>query len=808
MSNIFRDIHFGLRLLARNPGFTAVAVLTLGLGIGANTAIFSVVYGTLIEPLPYHDPEQLVMVWAKPRPDGRNSAAAGDFVEWRKQSTVFQGLHAWTSRGVSLAIGNDRPEQISAAPITPGWITNFGLLLQMGRDFLPEEGEVGKDDRVILSHKLWQERFDGDPRIVGRQLRIDGRPHTVVGVLRAGPADRIQHRLWLPLAFRPEQINHDFHWLTVMGRLKPGVTLAQANAEMNQIMGRIAEAHPASKKGWSVSVEPLQNNFLPRNTILGLWFLLVGVCFVLLIACANVANLLLARGAVRQRELAVRSSLGASPRAIATQLLAESVVLAGLGGVLGIALAVGFMRLFLAVMPAFTLPSEVDIRLSIPVLAFSVAAVLLSGVLFGCAPAWQAARLNLNDTLKEGGRAQRAGRHRMQRARGGGEFALALTLLAGGGLAVHSLMNLSRTELGFPTERLLTFFLPIPPTRLEGAERIRLFHEQLHGRIEALPGVQSASIATGGPLQGGFGMAFNVVGRPPAQGSQRDASRFLMVTPDYFRTYGLQVTRGRGFDATDSASSPRVAVINEAFVKRYFPNEDPLAQRLAVDELNPGLARLGAPVEWQVVGVVRDVRAGGPRNVARPEIHVPFAQSPWPSVSVAVRTTSDPNALRNSIGDVIQKMDPDVPMAGVQTMEQRIHESMTNDRFNALLFSSFAGVALVLAAIGIYGVMSFVVAQRSHEVGLRMALGADRAQVVRLVMREGMKTALAGTLLGLAGAWGVGRAMQGMFFGVSPLDLGRFLAIAAILVATALLACYVPARRASSVDPVVALREQ
>jgi putative ABC transport system permease protein len=807
MRNLLRDVRFGVRLLARNPGFTAIAVLTLGLGIGANTAIFSVVYGTLIEPLPYHDPEQLVMVWAKPKPDNRNAAAAGDFLEWRKQSTVFQGLHAWTGRGVSLAMGNDRPEQISAAPVTPGWIQNFGLLLQLGRDFLPEEGEVGKDDRVILSHALWQERFEGDPQIVGRQVRLDGRPHTVVGVLRAGPADRIQHRLYVPLAFQPEQINHDFHWLSVMGRLKPGVTLAQANAEMNQIMGRIAEAHPASKKGWSVSVEPLQNNFLPRNTILGLWFLLAGVAFVLLIACANVANLLLARGAVRQRELAVRSSLGASPRAIATQLLAESVVLAGLGGLLGIALAVGFMRLFLAVMPAFTLPSEVDIRLSIPVLAFSVVAAMVSGVIFGCAPAWQATRQNLNETLKEGGRALRAGRNRLQRALVVVEFALALTLLAGGGLAVHSLMNLSRTELGFPTERLLTFFLPIPATRLEGPERIRLFHEQLHDRIAAVPGVQSVSVATGGPLQGGFGMAFNVVGRPVAQGSQRDGSRFLMVTPDYFRTYGLQVTRGRGFDSSDTASSPRVAVINEAFVKRYFANEDPLAQRLAVDELNPGLARLGAPVEWQVIGVLRDVRAGGPRNEPRPEIHVPFAQSPWPSVSVAVRTAGDPNALRNSIGDVVQKLDPDVPMSGVQTMEQRIQESMTNDRFNALLFAAFAVVALVLAAIGIYGVMSFVVAQRSHELGLRMALGADRHQVVQLVMRDGIKTALLGTLLGFAGAYGVGRAMQGMWYGVSPLDLGRFGAIALVLVATALLACYVPARRAATVDPVVALRE-
>jgi len=808
MGNLLRDIRYGVRLLARNPGFTAVAVLTLALGIGANTAIFSFVHGTLIEPLPYHDPEQLVMVWSKPRPDSRNSAAAGDFLDWKAQSTVFQGLHAWTGRSVSLAMGNDRPEQLQAAPVTPGWIGNFGLHLLLGRDFLPEEGEIGKDDKVILSYSLWQERFGGDPAILGREVRLDGKPHTVVGVLRRGAADRVQHRLYLPLAFTPEQVNHDFHWLTVMGRLKPGVTLEQANAEMGVIASRIAEAFPASKKGWGISVEPLQNNFLPRNTILGLWFLLAGVSFVLLIACANVANLLLARGAVRQREVAVRASLGASPRQIAGQFVVESVVLASLGGILGTALAAALMRAILALMPAFTLPSEVDPRLSVPVLLFTLAAALVSGVLFGCAPAWQATRLDLNETLKEGGRSAVGRRSRVQRVLVVAEFALALTLLAGGGLAVHSLMNLSRVDLGFPTERLLTFFLPVPPARLEGPERVLLFYGQLRDRIATLPGVRSVAVSTGAPLQGGFGMAFNVVGRPAAQGSARDAAAFVMATPEYFPTFGFQILRGRGLTEQDVAGSRRVALVNETFVKRHLASVDPLAQRLAVDELTPGQARVGRPIEWQIVGVFRDVRNGGPRNEPRPEIDVPFAQSPWPSARVTVRSTGDPNALRNGIGAVIQSMDPDLPMAGVRTMEEVVHESLSNDRFNALLFSAFAILALVLAAIGIYGVMSFVVAQRSHEIGLRMALGAGRSQVVGLVMREGMTTALLGTAFGFVGAYFVGRTMQGMFFGVSPLDFGRFGAIALTLAATGLLACYVPARRAATVDPMIALREE
>ena len=808
MQNLLRDVQFGLRLLIKNPGFTAVAVLTLGLGIGANTAIFSVVYGTLLEPLPYHDPEQLVMVWSKPQPDSRNSVAAGDYLDWKAQSTVFQGMHAWTGRDVSLAIGNDRPEQISAAPVTPGWIGNFGLQLQLGRDFTPEEGEVGQDDRVILCNSLWRERFDGDPAIVGKQIRLDGKPHTVVGVLRAGPGDRVQHKMYLPLAFTPDQINHDFHWLLVMGRLKPGVTLAQANAEMAGIAKRIADAFPDAKKGWGISVEPLQNNFLSRDTIAGLWFLLAGVSFVLLIACANVANLLLARGAVRQREVALRSSLGASPRRIVTQFLAESVVLALLGGLFGVALAVGLMRAFLAAMPAYTLPSEVDVRLSVPVLIFTVAAVMLSGLLFGCAPAWQATRLDLNETLKEGGRSAQAGRSRVQRALVVAEFALALTLLAGGGLAIHSLVNLSRVDLGFRTDRLLTFFLPMPTKRLEGAERVVLFYDRMQEKIRALPGVQAVPVSTGAPLQGGFGMAFDVVGRPKAQGSARDSASFIMATPDYFKTYGLPILKGRGFSALDTATSPRVAVVNESFVKRHLKDVDPLTQRVTVDELLPGQTRVGEAVEWQIVGVARDVKNRGPRGEVRPEIDVPFAQSPWPGVVVTVRSSSDPNALRTSIGAVIQQMDPDLPMAGVRTVEELVHQRLSNDRFNALLFSAFAVVALALAAIGIYGVMSFVVAQRSHEVGLRMALGADRSQVVRLVMRDGMKTALWGTVIGFAGAYAVGRAMQGMWFGVGALDPGRFLVIALTLIATALLACYVPARRASTVDPAVALRER
>jgi len=807
MSNLLRDVRFGLRLLAKKPGFTAVAVLTLALGIGANTAIFSVVHGTLLEPLPYRDPEQLVMVWSKPQPNSRNGAAAGDFLDWRAQSTVFQGLHAWTARGYALAVGNDRPERVEAAPVTPGWIQNFGLALQMGRDFVPEEGQPGKDDKVILSNSLWQERFGANKDILGKQVRLDGRQHTIVGVVAPGPGDRVQHRLYTPLAFTPEQINHTFHWLSVMGRLKPGVTLEQANAEMATIAKRIADEFPDAKKGWGISVEPLQNNFLSANTINGLKFLLAGVSFVLLIACANVANLLLARGATRQKEVAVRSSLGAEPRHIVTQFLAESVVLAGLGGAVGTGLALGLMRVIVTMMPAFTLPSEVDVRLSVPVLLFTVAAAMLSGILFGCAPAIQALRQDVNGTLKEGGRSAVAGRHGLQRALIVAEFAVALTLLAGGGLAIQSLMNLSRVNVGFATERLLTFSLSVPSQRLPDAEKILLFYDRLRERIGALPGVQAMTVATGGPLFGGFGMGFNLASEPRAEGSSRPGAAFLMVTPDYFKTYGLQIVKGRGFDERDGPGGERVAIVNETFVSRHLKGKHPLSESVQVDKLVAGQAKVGEPVTWRIVGVVKDVRNRGLRNDVRPEIDVPFAQSAWPGVRVTIRTAGDPNELRTSVAKIVQEMDPDLPMAGVRTVEQVLYESMSNDRFNAMMFATFAGVALVLAAIGIYGVMSFVVAQRGHEVGLRMALGADRSRVVRLIMTDGMKTALLGTALGFVGAYFVGRTMQGMWFGVGAIDLGRFAAIAMTLIAAALLACYVPARRAATVDPLVALRE-
>jgi putative ABC transport system permease protein len=807
VNNLSRDLRFGFRLLLKNPGFASVAVLALALGIAANTAIFSVVYATLLAPLPYPHPEQLVMVWSKIQ-GNRNVTAAGNFLDWQRDATVFQSLCAWSGKSINLSTSN-RPEQVQAQEVSPGFASMMGQGIVLGRDFLPEEGQVGKDHEAILTNKLWRTRFGADRSIIGRQVQMNGEPYTIVGVLAPGPADRGQAELEVPLAFKPDQINQDFHWLLVMGRLKPGVTLAQANSDMDRVTHHLAEIYPKSDHGWGASVEPLKNDFLDRDVIRGLWLLMGAVGFVLLIACANVANLLLARATTRQKEVAVRASLGASRERLFGQFLAESIALATAGCVVGIGLAWLLLKIIIAMMPPFTLPTEADIRLNVPVLLFTVAASLLAGVLFGCAPAWQAARMNLNEVLKEGGRsALTAGRHGLRRTLVVAEFALALSLLAGGGLAIHSLWNVAHVDLGFRSDHLLTFYLPVPAAQLTDPNQITAFYRQLLDRIQALPGVSSASASEGMPLEGvNFGMPFVIEGHPVSDPSQRPGAGFNMVTPSYFQTFGIRFDRGRPLNDQDIAASMPVAVVDEAFVKKYFPDSDPLQHRIQVEQIIPGVTRLGPYITWQIVGVYHNVRNGGPKQDF-PEIDVPFWQSPWPGASMAVRAAGDPAALTKGIADIVQSLNPNLPLADVKTMDQLIDESMAGDRFTAFLFGGFAAIALLLAALGIYGVMSFAVAQRTHEIGLRMALGAGAGRVVRLILREGMILALIGLALGLGGSYLVGRVMHSLFYDVGTIDVAAFSSVAALLMFSALLACYVPAHRAARVDPMQALREE
>jgi putative ABC transport system permease protein len=807
MSSILRNIQYTVRTLWKSPGLTFTVLLTLALGIGANTAIFTVDYATLLAPLPYPQPDQLVVIWSKIQ-TFHNPMSAGDFLDWKRFNSSFQDINAFSSGTFNIST-NNQPQNIDGRQATVGFYKMFGRSFFLGRDFLPEEGVEGRDHVAILTHKLWM-HLGSDPKIIGQSMRVDGEPYTIVGVLSPGLDDRGREQLTVPLVFKPDQINHDFHWLLTVARLKPGVTIQQAQADMDSVALHIAQENPKSNKGWGVFVEPLKNDFLPSERKQTLWFLLGAVAFILLIACVNVANLLLARGLARQKELAVRSALGATRRSIFVQLLTESLVLAITGGLLGIGVGYGMLRALLAIMPRDTLPNEADLHLNIPILLFTLAATTLAGLLFGSAPAWYASRVDPAETLKEGGRTGvGAGRHRLRQLLVIGEFALALSLLAGAGLAIHSFLNLLRVDLGLRTDHVLTFFLPVPDSRSKEPEKIIAYYKQILSKVNSVPGVTSVSAMTGMPLYGpGFGMPFTIVGQPAfTDPSLRPDTRFGMVTPDFFHTFGVRLIKGRIFTDQDNIASVKVAVINEAFVKKYFKDVDPLQQRLSIEQLVPGVTKLGPPVEWQIIGVYHNVRGGNLRE-DRPETLVSFWQIPWSDVAMGVRTVNDPDAMAKSVAAAINSVDPEVALAEPRSLNEVHDLVLSNDRFSLILFASFAVVALLLAALGVYGVMSFSVAQRSHEIALRMALGANRTRVVFLIVREGLILAGIGLTLGLIGAYFVGRGMQSTLFGVGKIDLSVFASVALVLLLAAIVACIVPARRAASVDPMQALRSE
>jgi len=802
---VLRDIRFGFRVLRKNLGLTAMVIITLALGIGATTAIYTVVYATLLAPMPYPDPEQLVMVWSKIQ-GFHNVVSAGDYLDWQQQSSSFEALKAFTGTSFNMA-GKEEPEMVPAQQTTPGMYSMLGNRFLLGRDFLPEEGTEGKDHVVILMHKMWQ-RLGSDPHIIGKQITLDQKPYTVVGVLAGGQADRLNQDLVVPLVFTPEQKNHDFHWLLVMGRLKPGVTIKEAQANMDGVTSHIAQANPRSDTGWGAFVEPLKNDFLGDNVKLTLWLLLGAVGFVLLIACVNVANMLLARGTTRQKEIAIRTSLGASRRTVFTQFVTESLLLAGIGGVIGVGLGYAMLRALIVVMPQDTLPSEAELTLNLPVLLVALAATTIAGLLFGCAPAWYASRVDPAESLKEGGRSGASRiRASLRKLLVVGEFALALALLAGAGLALHSFWNLAHVDLGVKTDHILTFGLPMNKGMDFKPEQIVAYYQQIVRSIEAANGVQSASASTGMPLEGpGFGMPFTIAGQATyTDPSQRPSTGFGMVTPDYFKTFGIRLIRGRSFTEGDNAGGARVAVVNEQFARHFFPGKNPLGQILNVEQIIPGVQKLGPYQAWQIVGVYHDVR-GGNFQRQREEILVPFYQSPWIDAAVGVRTAGDPAAMTKTVAAAIHSVDPTLALANIRTLDQVRDEDLSGNRFTLMLYVTFAVIALALAAVGIYGVMAFAVGQRSHEIGIRMALGASRQRVVGMILREGTILAFIGLALGLVGAYFVGRAMSSTLYGVGPIDLSAFCAVGALLLLSALVACYFPARRAAAVEPMRALR--
>ena len=806
VSNLLKNLRFSWRMLRRNPGITLTVLLTLALGVGANTAIFTVDYATMLEPLPYPDANQLVVVWSKIK-GFRNVSSAADFLDWKRDNHSFQGMAAWT-QGVFNVANGEHPRNVAGLYVTPGYYKVLGLPMFLGRGFLPEEGQPGRDNVVILSHSMWK-RLGSNRNILGTTIRIDDVPHTVVGVLPAGVYDREESKIAVPLAFTPDQKNHDFHWLLVMGRLKPGVTRQQAQADMDAVTAQLARQYPKSNQGWGAYVDRLKHDFISKDEIKTLWLLLGAVGFVLLIACVNVANLLLARSMARQKEMAVRAALGAGARTIFAQLLTESLMLAVAGGALGVGVGYAMLRGLKAAMPAGTLPSEAQLNLNIPVLLFTLGATTLAGLLFGCIPAWWASRVDPAEAMKEGGRAGAGvGRSRLRRVLVVGEFALALALLAGAGLAFHSFWNLTHVDLGVRIDHALTFQLVQPDSRPKDPATLVAYYHQILASIDAVPGVQSASVETGIPMEGpGFGMPFTLVGGPAyADASQEPTANFGMVSPDYFKTFGIQLLQGRTFTEDDTAASPRVAMVNERFAQEFLKGKDPLQQQVEVSPLDPRGTSQEAAVPWQIVGVYHTVRSW--LRGDRPEILVPFWQDPWASAGIGVRTAEAPAAMLQSVAAAVHRVDPLIALDHPQTMAEVHDEVLASDRFTLVLYATFAAIALLLAAVGIYGVMRYSVEQRSHEIAVRMALGATRGRVVRLIVLEGLALAAIGLGIGLVGAYFIGRAMESSLYGVRAMDYRAFAAVGAVLMLAAGAACGLPALRAASTEPMKVLRTE
>ena len=807
MASIIRNLRFSLRVLRKSPGLTATVALTLALGVGAVTAIYTAVYATLIAAMPYPNPDELVIVWSYTG-GHQNGVAAGDFTDWRAQNHSFVDLKAFTGTSFNMASAGS-PEMVRAQYTTPGMYSMMGNKFLMGRDFLPEEGVAGKEQVVILMNKFWK-RLGADPNILGKTITLDQKPYTVVGVLAPGQADRLDQQLVAPLVFTPKQLNHDFHWLLVMGRLKHGVSIKQAQADMDSVTANVARAYPREDTGWGARVDPLQNDFLDSSVKTTLWLLLGAVGCVLLIACVNVANLLLARGISRQREIAIRTSVGATRGTIFAQFVTESLVLALMGGLLGVAVGFAMLRGLVAMMPDGTLPSEADLSLNLPVLLVCLGATTLAGLLFGCAPAWYASRLDPAETLKEGGRSGASKvRHRLRQALVVGEFTLALAVLAGAGLALHSFWNLAHVDVGVQTDHVLTFWLPENKGAHMDSDQLVAHYRQIVEKLESTVGVESASAAVGMPLEGaGFGMPFTLEGDPPiSDPSKRHGAAFQMVTPDYTRTFGIRMVRGRTFTNADNTSSVKVAMVNEKFVKSYLKGRNPIGVHVNVEQLVPGVQQLGPYQSWEIVGVFHDVR-GGSFERQREEIDIPFYQIPWVNAGFGVRTAVEPETMKNTIAAAVHTIDPNVALSDVKTLDQIRDEALSGDRFDLILYVGFALIALTLSGVGIYGVIAFSVGQREHEIGIRMALGASRGRVVRMILGEGAVLAGLGLVLGLIGAFFVGRAMQSTLYGIGKLDLPAFAAVGMMLVAAALLASYLPARRASRVEPIRALRTE
>jgi len=818
------DFKFAFRQLLKNPGFTAIAVLTLALGIGANTALFSVVNGVLLRPLPFHEHERLVTLWESNPGKGvdQQNVSPPNFADWGAQSSAFEEMSFWTGPNDFNLVTMDGSEKVRQSYASSSLFRVLRVEPQFGRGFLTEEDSAKGPQVAVISHRLWRERFGGDPQVVGRALTVDTygrRTYTIVGVMPPGfefPGDT---ELWLPAGWNGlPQNRRGGHWLNVLARLKPGVTLAQAKAEMNAIQARVARQNPGVGMASEVSVVPLLQQTVGRNMRAALLILWAVVAGVLLIACANVANLMLARAASRQKEIAVRLALGANRWRVMRQLLTEAILLALVGGGVGTVLGYWGVKVLVAASPA-NIPRLAEVSLDGAALCFTVGVAVLTGIVFGLAPAWQFSRPDLNETLKEGVRSAStgiaAGRTRSLLVIA--EVALATVLLVGAGLMLQSFAKLLATERGFRAEHLLTaeldfsvagFSTWVHPTETRPQVRLR----ELMERLRQLPGVESAGAAYRFLRQDNLpplNWSFVIFGRPPLAEAERPTAEHGAITPGYIDTLGMRVLRGRDFTEADALGAPGVAVVNESFVRRFFPNEEPLGQHVTLEKTPGPLGATdvyGLPVWSEIIGVVSDVKSLSPQPEAAPEIYRPYWQWPMQSPILFVRTRGDPTALIATIRRETKSVIPTMPSPRIRLMTDRVGESIAQPRFQAGLVNLFGGVALLLAACGIYGVLAYLVTQRQREIGIRMALGAQKHNVLSLVIGQGMKLALAGVAIGVLSALALTRVLRNLLFEVKPTDAFTFAVVALMLVAISVFACWLPARRASRIDPMEALR--
>jgi predicted permease len=815
LEQLLQDLHLGLRQLRKSPGFAAVAILTLALGIGANTAIFSVINSVLLRPLPYYDPDNLMMVWEdnSQHPNPHNTVAPPNFLDWQNRNTVFSSMSFIFDERANLT-GNGDPEEVVVQNVSTNFFSLLGVNLLLGSGFTPESVQYGHDNVVILSYGLWKERFAGDPSIVDKPVVLNGHSLTVVGVaphnfqwfIKDGSLTGARPQMWCPFMFPQAFHQHKQigRFMTVAARLKPGVTRSQAQTEMSAIAAQLAQEDSDFDGHWGVNIVSLRDQ-ISGDLRPALLILFGAVAFVLLIACANVSSLLLARAASREREMAIRTAIGASRWRMACQLLMESLLLAMIGGAIGVALAIWGTNALLIASPANLLDLR-SISLDLRVLTFAVGATLLAGLFFGFLPSYISAHSRISETLKEGGRGSSSANRRAfaRKAFVVAQLGLALVLLTGSGLLIRSFVRLIGVDPGFDTGHLLTFKITLSQSRYGTDQSCITFFQQLLARISAVPGVRSASMESFPPFTGlGAATGVHILSQPSLAPSDLPVANVRVVGQDYFAAMSIPLRVGRLFDTQEVAEEKHVTIINQAFAEKYLQGVNPLGQR-AVIYMKSDAESESQPSE--IIGVVGDVHQLGLDTAPEPTVYWPHPELVMSGMTILVRTSNDPLALLSTIRNQLQQLDPELPMAAVATMDQLLADSLSRARFTMFLLGIFALVALVLAAVGIYGLIAYSVSQRTQELGIRMAIGAQRRDILRLVLEQGTRLTLLGVAIGVLAALTLSRLLGSLLFGVNATDPLTFAGVAGLLAVVALLACLIPARRATRVDPMVALR--